>query len=176
MEQIKLEHYKALKQEHQYYLTQVQQLWLFKLTTLGVVLAVGVLSDRINSLGAIDKSTIIALSLISLPVVSFIIDLKVLEYSLHIKAISKHIIQHFAEEIEIHSWEERLWSKNPLTKQRTYLTIFSSVGLSILILLIAFYFAYLLQPIWLIPLIFTAVSGLLVLLLCSLFIIPNLLK
>ena len=176
MDQLKIEHYKSIMQENQYCLAQIQQLWLFKLTTLGVVLVVGVLSDKLTAIGSIDKTTIIAISLLSLPIVSFIIDIKILEFSLHLKAISKHLIQHFAEEIEIHSWEEKLWTKNLLTKQRTFLTIFSSIGLSVSILIISFYFVFLLQSTWLTPLLFFGIISIIFLLLVSVFIIPKLLN
>ncbi len=85
---------------------------MFKLTTLGLVLAVGVMSDKLNSIGNVNKMSVIAMSLISLPIISLSIDLKVLEYSLQIKAISNHLIEKFKEIPEIHTWESKLWSFN----------------------------------------------------------------
>ena len=176
MDNILIEHYKILKQEQQNSLNQVQQLWIFKLTALGIVLAVGVFSDKINGIATVSKETIVALSLIALPLIAIVIDVKVLEHSLQIKAISAHLIRNFKEVPEIYDWESNLWATTAITKKRTFFTIASSLGLSSIILLLSFIFASIIHPAWSVILLVIGSIIFLLLLASALLLVPKLLK
>jgi len=176
MSELRVEHFKALKEEHRQYLLQVQQLWLYKLSTLGVIIAAAIFNDKIVSINGIETKTVVALGIFSLPVLSFLIDLKVLEVGLHVKFISQHLKENFSDIAEIQDWEAKLWSGTKFSSLRTVLTIISAVGTSFSILVISFLFVYTIKPEWLIYLIIVAVISASAVLITSLKIIPKLFK
>jgi hypothetical protein len=149
MDNLRIEHFKALKEEHRQYLFHVQQLWLFKLSTLGAVIATAIFNNKIIEVSGLEKQTIIAWGLISMPLLAFIIDLKVLEVGLHVKLISQHLKEKFSDSPEIHDWETKLWSGTQFSVARTRLTIIAALGISLLVLLVSLIIIYGLKPNWL---------------------------
>src|SRR5829696_3525422 len=101
MSELRVEHFKALKEEHRQYLLQVQQLWLYKLSTLGVVIAAAVFREKIIGIEGIETKSIVACGVAALPLLSFLIDWKALEVGLHVKVISQHIKEKFSDIPEI---------------------------------------------------------------------------
>jgi hypothetical protein len=176
MSELRIEHFKALKEEHRQYLFQVQQLWLYKLSTLGVVIAAAIFNDKIISLDGIEKRTIVALGICLLPLLSFLIDLKALEVGLHVKLISQHLKEKFSDIAEIQDWEAKLWSETKFSLYRTGLTIAAALGTSLSVLLISFLFVYTIKPEWLLYLIIASVVSVSAVIVTGIKIIPKLLN
>lgn len=163
MDDLKTEHYKALREEYRQYLYQVQQHWNFKLSAIGLIILTCVFNDKIQEKTGINADTIIAIGFCVLPVLAFLIDLKTLEVGLHVKLISDHLKKHFSELPAMAEWEDNLWSKNKKAEWRTRLTVLSAVGTSSVILLASMLVVWHLKNDWLIWLVLAAV-GLLILL------------
>lgn len=106
IEELKLEHYKNLKEEYRQYLFQVQQLWVYKLSTLGVVIAAAIFNDKTTNI--VDSKSVVLASLFALPLLAFLIDLKALEVGIQAKVISDHIRQNYKNINEIYDWESNL--------------------------------------------------------------------
>lgn len=157
MNDLKTEHYKALREEYRQYLNQVQQHWNFKLSAIGVIILTCVFNEKIQEKTGFDTDTIIAIGFCVLPVLAFLIDLKTLEVGLHVKLISDHFRKHFSEIPAMADWEENLWGKNEMAGWRTRLTILSAVGTSAVILLVSLLVVWHLKNDWLPWLILAAV-------------------
>ncbi|MFL5765347.1 MAG: hypothetical protein ACJ77K_15490 [Bacteroidia bacterium] len=149
-QQLRIEHYKALKEEYRQYLMQVQQLWTYKLSALGAIIAAAIFNDKIIKIN--DNQTdipllIATIGIISLPVLSFLIDLKVLEVGLHVKLISKHMRKSFSDVPIIQKWEIEVWLSG-YSKNRTFLTLFAALGTSLLVLGISIWIMYQINNSW----------------------------
>lgn len=176
MKELVIEHYKMLKEEHRQYVFQIQQYWLFKLTTFGAVIATAIFNDKIINNDKIEADAIIITGLFALPVLAFLIDLKTLEVSLHSKLISDHIKDYFKDNPEIFNWESKLWSGSQISSLRSLLTILTAIGVSIAVLIISFLIIYNVKPMWGVFLIVAGASMILVALFISIRIIPKLIK
>jgi hypothetical protein len=176
MDELRIEHFKALKEEHRQYLLQVQQLWLYKISTLGVVIATAIFREKIISIDGIETKSLVAYGIAALPLLSLLIDLKALEVGLHVKLISQHIKENFGDVAEIRDWEAKLWSGTKLSLYRTWLTVITALGTSFAVLIIAFLFIYTIKPEWLMYLIIASVVSLLAVIVISARSLPKLLK
>ena len=149
-DEIRKEIYSNLKERQNSYLDLIQKLWIFKLTTLGVVISIAILNDKLFSVNneqiGIRAEDIMFVGLITLPFISFIIDIKVLETGLHVKGISDYIRNEFADVPEIYKWEDSIWARGSAFNMRTVLTVGNAIGTSILVLILSFYFASNLKP------------------------------
>ncbi|HQU83347.1 MAG TPA: hypothetical protein PKY59_09495 [Pyrinomonadaceae bacterium] len=175
MNDLRIEHFKALKEEHRQYLFQVQQLWTYKLSTLGIIIAAAIFNDKIINVG-IETKTIVALGIFSLPLICFLIDLKTLEVGLHVKLISEHLKENFKDVPEIQDWDDNLWSKNKFSFARTSLTIICALGVSFSTLLIAFLFVYTIKPEWLIYITIVSIISILIVAIVSKKYLPKLME
>ena len=136
--ELRVEHFKSLQEQYRQYLFQVQQLWLFKLTTLGAVVAAALFTDKIIQVDGINTREIVIAGLFALPLLAFLIDLKALEVGLQVKLISDHLKEHFGDTPEILIWEKNVWSGKKFASTRTILTIATAIGTSTLVLIISF--------------------------------------
>jgi hypothetical protein len=148
-DELRIEHYKALKEEHRQYLFHVQQLWTYKLSALGVIIVAAILNDKIITINGVNTQLIASVGVISLPVLSFLIDLKALEVGLHVKLISRHLQRNFSDIPEIKKWEEGLWSSN-YSRNRTFLTVFAALGTSLVVLGISAWMIYKINRDWMV--------------------------
>lgn len=174
IEELKLEHYKNLKEEYRQYLFQVQQLWVYKLSTLGVVITAAIFNDKITNI--VDSKSVVLAGLFALPLLAFLIDLKALEVGIHAKVISDHIKQNYKNVNEIFDWESNLWSKKRLSRIRSALTILAAVGPSIVILIMSFIVIYGIKQDWITYLVTAAIVLILIVIIIAIWIIPKLLR
>ncbi|MFT3704345.1 MAG: hypothetical protein QM802_18395 [Agriterribacter sp.] len=132
VEDLNIEFYKQIKEEYRQYGFYIQTL-----TTMKFIAIAGVISLLITNEKMVDifKSSlqIVSTGVLLIPITAFFIDLKVLEMTLHIRSISKFLSQKYAYTL-IPEWEKMTWSKQFLQISRTSITLFTSAGISFLIL------------------------------------------
>jgi len=152
--EFRLEHYKTMREEYMNLILYIQRLWNYKLSTLGAVIAISILNEKlieiekINTGVDIDATLIISIGLLILPVLAFLIDLKIVEMGFQVKLISTHLKEKFADVAEITEWESKLWRNNSLATTRTWLSLVLYVGASMVILFLSFFTVGILQPTW----------------------------
>lgn len=140
MNEYDLDLYKSLRAESATYNDKLQTLWLQKLTLCGAVAAFIVIqADKITSAVAFWSPMVVGVCLIM--VLALTIDFKVLEFGLHVRAISRFIVREYAEERRVAGWEGVLWGdadapERPLVLARSALTIFSAAMPTIALLAI----------------------------------------
>jgi hypothetical protein len=124
-----LELYKSLRQEATAYLDKIPAIWLQKFLFAGAVLAFVVAKpDELPAVAAQSDVLIIA-GFVCVPVLSLLLDVKILEYSLHARAISRFIMTQFGHISKVAAWEETLWGGGPerevanLTRYRSAATV-----------------------------------------------------
>ena len=152
-DELRIEQYKALKEEYRQYLVQVQQLWKYKFATLGAIISVAVLNDKILSslrdtpTGIANHSVLIIIlwGFALMPLLSLVIDLKMYEIGLHVRSISNFLRTHYPES-EIHAWESQVWIGTKESKTRTILTLAGALGTSALIILSSWIISFQLIP------------------------------
>lgn len=176
MKELRIEHFKSLKEEYRQYLFQVQQLWIFKLSTLGLVIAAAIFHDKIIKIGGLDTETIAAAGLFALPALAFLIDLKALEIGLHVKLISEHLKENFNDVPEILVWESNFWSGKTFSLLRTIFTIITAIGTSFAVLIISFLLIYGFKPECGLLLLIAGIISVVIAGLVSIKIIPKLMK
>ena len=144
--QLRLEHYKSRKTEYQNLMNQIQSLWTYKLSTLGAVIAITIFNDKLigtdvyaQNLG-LSGDLIVAIGLLALPVLSLVIDLKVVEIIVHLKLISNHLTNNYSDVKEVVAWTNALWDGDwkSISFTRTFLSMVLFVGMSVIILLLSF--------------------------------------
>lgn len=106
-EKFELELYKILKIESANYFDKLQALWLQKFVLVGAMIAFLVTSHDKLSVGG--HSTIVSVAILAIPVLSALLDAKILEFSLHARAISRFISSHFLTPSTVTQWEKVLW-------------------------------------------------------------------
>jgi|GEM_PF-6193518 len=132
-EELNIEFYKQIKEEYRQYGFYVQTLTKMKFAAIASVITFFIVNKL--ALGFIaGEIELVAIGILLIPVVSFFLDLKILEVTLHIRSISKFLSEKYSRDSFIGEWEDLIWSKSFITISRTYLTIFSSVGISFIIL------------------------------------------
>ena len=137
MDDLRQDLYKALKAESATYNDKIQTLWLTKFSLSGAVVAFVLINrDRIDSLA---DATLAGVALI--PVLSLIIDLKVAEYGLHVRAISRFIARTF-DDHAVMTWEGVLWgdASSPelhLVRFRSMLTVLAAALPTLAMILLA---------------------------------------
>jgi hypothetical protein len=113
-EKFELELYKLLKQESASYFDKLQALWLQKFILLGAMIAFLVTHHEKLSLAG--HSIIVSLAILAIPVLSALLDAKILEFSLHARAISRFISSHFLAPPTLPQWEGVLWGREGLSE------------------------------------------------------------
>lgn len=137
--EFKLEAYKELRCEFKDYQLLTQKLWTYKFAVIGAVISIAVFNDKIMDNQQMEEITqhigitIPLLGILILPLLSLMIDFKLLQLALHVKRISDFIAENFKDIPIIKAWEVASWSGNR-AKMIGYIEVISSVGTSILIL------------------------------------------
>jgi len=104
-----LELYKNLRQEAAAYLEKVPALWLQKFVFAGAVLTFVVTAPAdLSTLGRPSRELVIA-GFICVPLLALLLDVKIFEYSLHARAISRFIQNQFRGVPRVVAWENALW-------------------------------------------------------------------
>src|SRR5262245_26191885 len=102
-----LELYKILKNESASYFDKLQALWLQKFILMGGLIAFVITSQ--DKFAPTTKGIIVGAAIVSVPVLAALLDAKILEFSLHVRAISHFIEDHFGEPKTLSLWESTLW-------------------------------------------------------------------
>ena len=153
-DEFRIEHYKSMREEYMQLMLYFSRLWNFKLSTIGAVIAVSIFNEKIlgtESSGIspdIDAAFIISVGLLTLPVVAFLIDLKVVEIGMQVKRISDHLKNNFRDIEEISEWENTFWKNNSISSTRTILSLILYVGASMVILVASFIAVSKIQENW----------------------------
>jgi|SRR5271165_3048817 len=110
-EDLVVELYKSLRTEVSSYLEKIPALWLQKFILIGAMLAF--LLTRKNTLNFIGNGSGEELgfdaALVAIALMACFLDAKILEYSLHARAISAFIEDEFADIGILGRWEKTLW-------------------------------------------------------------------
>ena len=129
--------YKLLKEEYKHYLDQAENLWRTKFIAIGAFISLAILNEKLIEILKTqpDKANeVTALGILIIPMLAFVIDLKILETGFHLKNISNYIEKHFSELSLAQGWERENWGNNRITLFRKWITLFLSVGISLIIL------------------------------------------
>lgn len=132
MEEINIELYKSLKDEYKQFSFYVQTLTMMKFIAIASIISFYIVDLDAFNLQS-ENLELISVGILMIPIVCFFLDLKILEMTLFLRSVSKFLAEKY-KKTYIQEWENYVWSKNFLTITRSILTIFSSVGMSFLIL------------------------------------------
>ncbi len=118
-DKIDLELYKLMKAESANYFDKLQAIWLQKFVLVGGVIAFLVTHyDKVPEAG---QTLVIYAAVLAVPILSTLLDAKILEFSLHTRAISRFIATRLAS-VDVHAdllveWESTAYI-TPLTSER----------------------------------------------------------
>ncbi len=117
---IDLDLYKLLKNESANYFDKLQAIWLQKFVLVGGVIAF--LVTHYDKLPETGQTLVIHAAVLAVPVLSALLDAKILEFSLHTRAISR-FIQTRLSNIDIHAdilveWESTAWGTAGSTEEK----------------------------------------------------------
>ena len=129
--------YKELKAEYKQFNLLIHKLWSYKFAVVGSVITIAVFHEDILGIEKEIGFDIAIFGLLALPVISLLIDLKTFEIGLHIKVMSDFLSENFTDVPMVQAWEKYKWT-NTTSKQRSIVNFISTVGTSILILIICF--------------------------------------
>lgn len=129
MDVLDVELYKSLKSENASYNDKLQSLWLQKFTLSGALAAFIIIKSQ--DIAALNQFSPVVVGLLLLIALALTIDLKVLEYGLHVNAISQFIKRSFPDAPRVAMWEDILWRgkgapERPLIVGRSFLTVLSA--------------------------------------------------
>lgn len=129
--------YKSLRGELVDYLQKVPTLWLQKFVLTGAVIAFLAAGDT----KGFNAARLLVPAIATIPILAMLLDIKMAEYALHVRALSLFIQQHFNSSI-VARWEETLWGDRgdpriiSLVRLRSMTTVLvTAVPTSVLILL-----------------------------------------
>lgn len=128
--------YKLLKEEYKHYLDQAENLWRTKFIAIAAFISLSLLNEKLMDIleKHQDKANeVTALGMLIIPVLAFVIDLKILETGVHLRNISEFILNHFNDLSLAQDWERENWGKNKFTILRKWTTLSLSIGVSLLI-------------------------------------------
>jgi len=128
---LNIELYRQIKDEYKQYGFYIQTLTKMKFIAIASIISFFII-DKVNFING--NAELVAIGILLIPIVSFFLDLKILEVTLHIRSISKFLSEKFKDDSYIAEWENLVWSNNFIAMSRTYLTLFSSAGISFIIL------------------------------------------
>ena len=154
--ELKADLFKELKAEYSFHQSLVHKLWTYKFAVIGSVLMIAVFNDNIYGIKEEVGFDISSFGLLLLPVLSLLIDFKVLEIGVHLKMISNFIIIKFNEEPVILDWEKYSYHSK-ISKLRNNMTLITYGGTSLFILIACFLMVVYRNPEWLIALIGSSV-------------------
>src|SRR5205085_11685123 len=105
---IDIELYRSLRAEEVSYVEKVTALWLQKFTLVGAAIAALFLKD-FNSVSNLPGGIVRISAVFAIPVLSALIDAKILEYGLHARTISRFLRRHSTKDSFEAEWERLLW-------------------------------------------------------------------
>jgi hypothetical protein len=147
IEELNLEFYKQLKEEYRQYGFYIQSLTNMKFVAIAGIISIFIANEKLIEILKESRS-IASIGILLIPLTAFFIDLKVLEITLHVRFISKFLSEKYAQ-TNISDWERLVWSKQFMPLSRTYLTLFTSTGISFVILWTSlFLVGRFFSPIW----------------------------
>jgi hypothetical protein len=130
-EKFDLELYKLLKAESSSYFDKLQAIWLQKFVLVGAVIAfLATTQEKLPQLG---QSLVIPAAALAIPVLSALLDAKIMEFGLHSRSISRFISTHYSDIANVASWEAMLWGSGAstndlaLVKARSLTTVLTAV-------------------------------------------------
>lgn len=132
-EEFRIELYKSLRAEESSYLEKIPALWLQKFILIGVMLAF--LLTRKEALNITGRGSGEELgfdaALVAIALLACFLDAKILEYSLHARAVSRFIEDEFTDVGVLVRWEKTLWGygeedsyARKLVRRRSATTVF----------------------------------------------------
>jgi len=116
-EQLDLELYKLLKAESSGYFDKLQAIWLQKFVLVGAVIAF--LATTEAKLPQLGQGLIVPAAALAIPVLSALLDAKIMEFGLHARSISRFISIHYSGVRNLVSWEMALWGTASSEVDRT---------------------------------------------------------
>ncbi len=119
-DKIDFELYKLLKSESANYFDKLQAIWLQKFVLVGAVLAF--LVTHYDKLPEAGQPLVIHAAVLAVPILSALLDAKILEFSLHTRAISRFIATRLAS-VDVRSdvlveWESTAWGTAGSTEEK----------------------------------------------------------
>ncbi len=133
-----------MKEEYMSFLAYVENLWKLKLLAIGAVVSFALLNNSIPVAGI----NIVVAGLLVIPILAFVIDLKILETALHLKNISLYLENNLSEVTIAKNWETQNWKTGFFRTNRTFLTFLSTIGISFIIHVFCLYIVAQIQPDW----------------------------
>ncbi len=135
---LSLELYKSLRGEVTSYLEKIPAIWLQKLTLVGAI--AGFLVVNIEKFGNASEAGLLSLgaAIMAIPILAVLLDAKVVEYSLHSRAISKFIERCFDNPAVVAAWESTLWGDrgDRDVKLRSWMTVLVTTAPTILLIVL----------------------------------------
>ena len=104
-----LELYKSLRHEAAAYIEKIPAIWLQKFLFAGAVVAFIVAKPLGVAAVASRSQDFVIAGFICVPVLALLLDIKIFEYSLHARAISRFIETQFGSLPRVAAWESALW-------------------------------------------------------------------
>lgn len=141
-EAVRLELYKSLRGEVVSYVEKIPALWLQKFVLVGGMIAFLVVQSEeiVGALGASRGHVLVVISFVAVPVLSLLLDAKILEYGLHARAVSGFIARELADDPVVAEWEDALWGDagteevRRLVKLRSLTTVVVTAASTVLLM------------------------------------------
>lgn len=135
---LSLELYKSLRGEVAGYLEKIPAIWLQKLSLVGAI--AGFLVVNIEKFGDASQDGLLSplgAALMAIPVLAVLLDVKVAEYGLHSRIISKFIKRSFGNPVLV-AWESTLWGDRGErdVRLRSWMTGFVTAAPTILLIVL----------------------------------------
>lgn len=108
-ESYNLELYRNLRHEAAAYLEKIPAIWLQKFLFAGAVLAFVVAKPAAAPALAVRSDEFIIAGFMCVPLLALLLDVKIFEYSLHARAISRFVEIQFGHVPKVAAWEAALW-------------------------------------------------------------------
>jgi|HubBroStandDraft_5_1064220.scaffolds.fasta_scaffold74891_2 hypothetical protein len=102
--------YRSLVEESKLYREKVSTIWLQKFTTLGAIITFAATrSEAASKNPESNLAHLIAVAILSLPVVAVLLDIKLGEFGIHARVIDNFIIRRFPNPPVLAEWERTKW-------------------------------------------------------------------
>ena len=138
---LSIELYKLLKAESGNYFDKLQSIWLQKFVLVGTVMAfLATVQEKLPSYG---ESIVAPAVAFAVPLLATLLDIKILEFSLHARLISRYIGQRYASAQDLAMWEAALWGRSDdkitraLSQGRSLATVLTAVVPTIALILLS---------------------------------------
>lgn len=143
---IGLELYKSLRSEAASYVEKVPGLWLQKFSLVGAMIAFLLAKDQDLTERIPKGGILLVAAVMAIPLISVLIDAKILEYALHARTISRFLRRHTIPNSIEARWEVVLWGDEgdggdrrdiQLASLRTVITVVVTAVPSALLIVLA---------------------------------------